>query len=502
MVSMVLCLVVGQSTADSYSKCYEDCVVDCLYTIPGKTPQGCMRLCVGQCSGSSGSTLSVHEDDTRYFCNIGRATSVCAKLAAKENPAGAKQPPGVERQNVYARKWSGIDGKDDSDGWKSHNGGPSFAEVVRGYRGDEVSTDSAQKSKPCPRIVSVDYGRSFFKVSVTEEASPVDFRWIKETLGLSSKALKGEIHPSSGRVLSEDSEGSNRATTQFSMPDQERARGKFRGQMIPISDSIQIKSPEWQVKRKPRKESNKRFVKSFQKGFKVERAAMDYSSKGFSDKVKAVLLKKARVKPFPTCNPQAKLVIDKKRVVGQERWVKVGPKKVGHQKEKCFIGPPNNGLDKDPNISDSPDERDCIRPLKAFRVDPSKGRSPLYLVRYQVLVIQKLGMKLRVGAGESDERSNSAGVTLVSSTVAIEEEGFMQASVLVSTVTSKKRGRPQKSEQAAKNRKVLPQVHEVAGVEMIGKIDVKGTENNWYLDVEIAKVGGRRRYYKKGSTLW
>ncbi|TXG69132.1 hypothetical protein EZV62_004067 [Acer yangbiense] len=87
MVSMVLCLVVGQSTADSYSKCYEDCVVDCLYTKPGKTPQGCMRLCVDQCSGSSGSTLSVHEDDTRYFCNIGRATSVCAKLAAKENPA-------------------------------------------------------------------------------------------------------------------------------------------------------------------------------------------------------------------------------------------------------------------------------------------------------------------------------------------------------------------------------------------------------------------------------
>ncbi|TXG69129.1 hypothetical protein EZV62_004064 [Acer yangbiense] len=87
MVSMVLCLVVGQSTADSYSKCYEDCVVDCLFTIPGKSPDGCMRLCVGQCLGSFGSTLKVHEIDTRYFCNIGRATSVCAKLAAKENLA-------------------------------------------------------------------------------------------------------------------------------------------------------------------------------------------------------------------------------------------------------------------------------------------------------------------------------------------------------------------------------------------------------------------------------
>ncbi|KAK3219718.1 hypothetical protein Dsin_013688 [Dipteronia sinensis] len=87
MVSMVLCLVVGKSTADSYSKCYEDCVVDCFFTVPGKSPYGCMRLCVGQCLGSFGSTLSVHEDDTRYFCNIGRATSVCAKLAAKDNPA-------------------------------------------------------------------------------------------------------------------------------------------------------------------------------------------------------------------------------------------------------------------------------------------------------------------------------------------------------------------------------------------------------------------------------
>ncbi|KAK2651377.1 hypothetical protein Ddye_011233 [Dipteronia dyeriana] len=89
MVSMVLCLVVGHSTADSYSKCYEDCVVDCLFTKPGKTPVGCMRLCVEHCLGSFRSTLSVHEDDTRYFCNIGRAISVCAKLAAKENPAGA-----------------------------------------------------------------------------------------------------------------------------------------------------------------------------------------------------------------------------------------------------------------------------------------------------------------------------------------------------------------------------------------------------------------------------
>ncbi|TXG69127.1 hypothetical protein EZV62_004062 [Acer yangbiense] len=112
MVSMVLCLVVGQSTADSYSKCYEDCVVDCLYTKPGKTPQGCMRLCVGQCSGSSGSTLSVHEDDTRYFCNIGRATSVCAKLAAKENPTAAIMAsenyvqPSIPRFDGHYDHWS------------------------------------------------------------------------------------------------------------------------------------------------------------------------------------------------------------------------------------------------------------------------------------------------------------------------------------------------------------------------------------------------------------
>ncbi|KAK4844592.1 hypothetical protein QYF36_022117 [Acer negundo] len=87
MVSMVLCLLGGQSTADSYSKCYEDCVVDCLFTAPGKSPDGCMRLCVGQCLGLFGSILRVYEDDTRYFSNIGRATSVCAKLAAKQNPA-------------------------------------------------------------------------------------------------------------------------------------------------------------------------------------------------------------------------------------------------------------------------------------------------------------------------------------------------------------------------------------------------------------------------------
>ncbi|KAK4858487.1 hypothetical protein QYF36_017198 [Acer negundo] len=96
------------------------------------------------------------------------------------------------------------------------------------------------------------------------------------------------------------------------------------------------------------------------------------------------------------------------------------------------------------------------------------------------------------GDGEPDGRvtdsGSKEGITSVSSAAVKEDEGLAQASVLAPTVTLRKRGRPRKYEQAAKNREVLPQVQEITGVERIRKSGFKGVEDNWFLDVEIAKV--------------
>ncbi|KAK4858922.1 hypothetical protein QYF36_023827 [Acer negundo] len=288
------------------------------------------------------------------------------------------------------------------------------------------------------------------------------------------------------------------------MPPQVKAGGNFRGQLILISESFQNESQDWQVKRKPRKKSNKRFVKPTYKGFKVERAAMDFPSKGVSDKSKAVLLKKARVKPFATYNPLAKIVIDKKMVgfrgdsSSEEDSTSsaIGRLTEGIGGTPRFLSGecsnPQVGIQKlveDPNISnpDSSDERDCIRPLKAVRMDPSKGVSPnrsKYLLKgghlevvlnieeanthltEHTLVLSSLpsfcGSKL-MDEGEElplhqrvTHLGSKEGIASVSSAAAEEDEGLKQASVPAQTVTLRKRGRPRKFEQAARNRKVLP----------------------------------------------
>ncbi|KAL5758056.1 hypothetical protein ACOSP7_020667 [Xanthoceras sorbifolium] len=81
---MVLVLLVGHSTA-SFGSCYMDCYLDCLYEIPGRSPAFCMRKCVDQCPASLGILKN-----TQYFCNIGCASSVCAKLTSKNKLAAEK----------------------------------------------------------------------------------------------------------------------------------------------------------------------------------------------------------------------------------------------------------------------------------------------------------------------------------------------------------------------------------------------------------------------------
>ncbi|KAJ4718172.1 thionin-like protein 2 [Melia azedarach] len=87
LVCLVLGLFVGQSSA-AFTECYEACFIICFLT-PGTTLASCATKCLKDCILPP-NLHTLNLKDTQYFCKLGCATSMCANLSTKNNPAGKK----------------------------------------------------------------------------------------------------------------------------------------------------------------------------------------------------------------------------------------------------------------------------------------------------------------------------------------------------------------------------------------------------------------------------
>ncbi|KAF8027530.1 hypothetical protein BT93_E0435 [Corymbia citriodora subsp. variegata] len=87
MVCLVLGLFLGQSGAN-FEDCYKVCFLLCAIT-PGHTLFSCSVECLKDCITPPSDSLR----DTRYFCKLGCASTLCTNLSSKDNP-GEKRVAG------------------------------------------------------------------------------------------------------------------------------------------------------------------------------------------------------------------------------------------------------------------------------------------------------------------------------------------------------------------------------------------------------------------------
>ncbi|KAJ4718173.1 thionin-like protein 2 [Melia azedarach] len=85
IVCLVLGLLAGQSAA-SFKDCYKSCFILCVIT-PGKNLVSCAGKCLKDCI----IPFSLENlNDTRDFCKLGCASSLCTNLSTRDNPAEEK----------------------------------------------------------------------------------------------------------------------------------------------------------------------------------------------------------------------------------------------------------------------------------------------------------------------------------------------------------------------------------------------------------------------------
>lgn len=78
MISLVLGLIVGHSSAT----CADDCVSSCRPG-PGKDISGCVHRCIIECKPPVSASFNT-PNHAQHFCNLGCVSSSCAKINTKE----------------------------------------------------------------------------------------------------------------------------------------------------------------------------------------------------------------------------------------------------------------------------------------------------------------------------------------------------------------------------------------------------------------------------------
>lgn len=78
MISLVLGLTVGHSSAT----CADDCVSSCRPG-PGKDISGCVHRCIIECKPPVSASFNT-PNHAQHFCNLGCVSSSCAKINTKE----------------------------------------------------------------------------------------------------------------------------------------------------------------------------------------------------------------------------------------------------------------------------------------------------------------------------------------------------------------------------------------------------------------------------------
>ncbi|ONI16010.1 hypothetical protein PRUPE_3G073800 [Prunus persica] len=86
IVSLVLGLLIGQSTASNFKDCYEVCFATCFPEKKDPIYCGghCLRKCIFHPSSLDTQTYPKH------FCKLGCATSLCNNISTKDNHNGGK----------------------------------------------------------------------------------------------------------------------------------------------------------------------------------------------------------------------------------------------------------------------------------------------------------------------------------------------------------------------------------------------------------------------------